>query len=104
LVHPDGTVDARMLTDEDVGAEVPALLADDAAPPGTAPVWLSLGTDSDTARLVALDADGHALDDLAPEPALGVGAPLAVHAGKVLAAEPRGQRVELSVFSCARGR
>jgi hypothetical protein len=102
VVRADGSTELRDVTDDDTGAGAPTLLAD-AAPPGDAQAWLSLANDSDVARLGALDAAGHALDDLAVEPSLGTGEALAVRAGRLLVARGQGKGLELDVLRCEKG-
>jgi len=101
-VRADGSTEVRDVTDDDTGAGAPTLLADP-APPGSVQAWLSLANDSDVARLCALDAAGHALDDLAVEPSLGTAEALVVRAGRLLVARGQGKRLELDVLSCERG-
>lgn len=102
--RPDGSTEARVIAEDEPSVDVPTLLVDDRGSPSGAEAWLAVGSDSDAARLVALAGDGSALDDLAVEPSLGVGAPLAARGGKLFVARSRGRAVELSVFACEKGR
>jgi hypothetical protein len=102
VVRADGTIDARTVSDEDVGPAVPSLLVD-----GTAdfalPGWLVLTSDSGVARLLALDAHGRGLDSLAAEPNAGTSTLLAARGGQLLASRPRGKGVEVFVLACEKG-
>jgi hypothetical protein len=102
LVRPDGAVEPRVVTDEDVGPGAPALVVDD-APVTAASGWLTIANDADALRLVALDADGRALDELAVEPNLGMATALAARAGKMLVSRPAGKGLEVQVMDCAAG-
>jgi len=102
VVRADGAIDARTVSDEDVGPAVPSLLVDANAESGT-PGWLSLTNDSGIARLLALDGQGRALDALAPEPSAGTATLLAVHARQLLATRPRGRGVEVFALTCEKG-
>lgn len=100
MVSPGGSIDARAVTEDEASVDVPVLVADDAPPAGAPAAWLGVANDSDVARLSALDAAGHSLDELSPEAAFGTGTPLAAHARRVVIAKPSGHRVELEVFTC----
>jgi hypothetical protein len=102
VVRADGAIDARTVSDEDVGPAVPSLLVD-ANARGQGLGWLSLTNDSGSARLVALDGQGRALDSLAAEPSAGTATLLAAHAGQILATRPRGRGVEGFVLACEKG-
>lgn len=102
LVRPDGSVEPRAVTDDEVGAAAPSLIVD-AAPPGAAHGWLLLTNDADAARVVALDAEGRAEDELAVEPGIGAGTPLAIRGGELLVARPHGKKLEIQVLACSPG-
>jgi hypothetical protein len=102
LVRAGGSVEARTVTDENVGAGTPSLLAD-AAPLTETHGWLALTDEADAVRLVALDGEGRAEDALAVEPALGISEPLALRAGRVLVSRSHGARLDLAVFACEKG-
>jgi hypothetical protein len=103
LVRPDGSIEPRVITDEDVGPGAPSFVVD-AAPPAGVHAWLGVADDADALRLVALDTDGRALDELAVEPGLGLATVLAARAGKVLVSRPAGKGLEVQVFGCDKGR
>ncbi len=103
LVRPDGSIEPRVVTDDDVGPGAPSLVVD-AAPPSDTHGWLTIANDADALRVVALDPDGRALDELAVEPSLGVATALAARGGRVLFSRPAGKGLELSVFACEKGR
>jgi hypothetical protein len=98
LIRPDGSVEPRVITDDDVGPGAPALIVDEA--PSGAHGWLTIANDADALRLVSLDADGRALDDLAVEPNLGLATALAARGGKVLVSRPAGKGLEVQVMAC----
>jgi hypothetical protein len=102
VVRADGAIDARTVSDEDVGPAVPSLLVDAKAESGT-PGWLSLTSDAGSARLLALDGQGRALDSLLAEPSAGTATLLAAHARQLLATRPRGRGVEGFVLACEKG-
>jgi hypothetical protein len=102
LVRSDGSMESRVITDDDVGPGAPSLVADPATAGGVH-AWLTLANDADALRLVALDADGRALDDLAVEPSLGMATALSLRAGKLLVSRPAGKGLELQVLSCEKG-
>jgi hypothetical protein len=102
LVRPDGSIEPRAITDDEVGAAVPSLLVD-AAPPGATHAWLALTNEADAARIGALDAEGRAEDALALEPSIGAATPLAIRGGEILIARARGRKLELQVVGCAAG-
>jgi hypothetical protein len=79
-------------------------LLEDASPPKGAPaVWLTLAGISDAPRLAALGSGLSVLDVLAPEPAIGAAEPLALDAGRMLVARPRGLAVDLETVQCIAG-
>jgi hypothetical protein len=102
LVRPDGSVDWRVVADDDVGAGAPSLVVDQTS--SVQHGWLTLANEADALRLVAVDGDGHALDDLAVEPSLGMATALSARGGKVFVSRPAGKGVELEVLSCEKGR
>ncbi|MBX3126960.1 MAG: hypothetical protein KF718_09600 [Polyangiaceae bacterium] len=102
-VLPGGSVEHHDLADAAVGAGVPSLLVDLAAPAAGQRLWLSLGSVTDVTRLGALDAAAKLLDRLDTEPALGAGEPIAARAGRLLVAEPKGLAMDLFVLGCERG-
>ncbi len=103
-VKPGGSVDASVIDDEKVGAGVPSLIVDRDAPKTAGQAaWLALAGVSDATRLAALGADGRVTDRLATEPLLRRAEPLAMLAGKILLAEPRGLAMDLSVVTCKPG-
>lgn len=102
VVRADGTVDARTVSDEDVGPAVPSLLVDGASD-FALPGWLALTSDSGAARLLALDPQGRGLDVLAVEPSAGTSTLLAVRGKEILATRPRGKGVEAFVLACEKG-
>jgi hypothetical protein len=101
LIRPDGAIEPRVVTDDDVGPGAPALVVDE-APLAGAHGWLTIANDADALRLVSLDAEGRALDDLAVEPNLGLSTALAARGGKVLVSRPAGKGLEIQVMSCAK--
>jgi hypothetical protein len=101
LVRAGGSIDWHVVADDDVGAGAPSLVVD--ATPSAQHGWLTLANDADALRLVAIDGDGHLLDDLAVEPNLGIATALSAQAGKLLVLRPAGKGVELEVFSCEKG-
>ncbi|HVW26085.1 MAG TPA: hypothetical protein VHC69_12000 [Polyangiaceae bacterium] len=102
LVRPDGAIEPRVVTDDDVGPGAPALVVDD-APAADASAWLTIANDADALRLVALDADGRPLDELAVEPNLGMASALAARSGRVVVSRPAGKGLEIQVMQCAKG-
>lgn len=102
FVRPDGSVDNRALPAEDLGSSAPTFLVDQ-SPSGERRVWLWLATDSETASLLPLDSEGHAIGEMLTEPALGHATPLAMSAGTIFAARPRSGGVSLDLFSCEPG-
>jgi len=102
LVHPDGSIDPRNVGDEEATVGVPSLVVDTAQVHDTNG-WLTVTSETDATRLVALDASGQPLDTLAAEPALGTAVPLALHEGELLVARPRGSMVSLSTVACDKG-
>jgi hypothetical protein len=62
-----------------------------------------LGSVTDATRVVALGNDGRPLDALDDEPSIGRAEPLALSAGQLLLARPRGLAVELSAARCHTG-
>jgi hypothetical protein len=101
LVRPDGSIDWRVVADDDVGAGAPSLVVD--VVPAAQHGWLTLANEADALRLVAIDGDGRALDDLAVEPTLGMATALSAQAGKLLVSRPAGKGVELEVLTCEKG-
>jgi len=102
LVRADGSVEPRVITDDDVGPGTPSLSMDPAPLPAVQG-WLTIANDADALRLVSLDGDGRALDDLAVEPNLGLATVLAARAGMVLVSRPAGKGVEIQVMTCGKG-
>lgn len=103
-VKPGGSVDASIIDDEKVGAGVPSLIVDrDAPKTDKQAAWLALAGVSDATRLAALGPDGRVIDHLATEPLLRRAEPLAMQAGKILLAQPRGLAMDLSVVTCTPG-
>jgi hypothetical protein len=101
-VMPDGSSEPRPFGDDEATVGLPSLLAD-SAPPKQTVAWLSLTSDADATRLVALDATGRPLDVLGAEAPLGSATPLAVHAGHMLVTRSRGTAAVLSTYACDRG-
>jgi hypothetical protein len=98
LIRPDGAIEPRVVTDDDVGPGAPALVVDEA--PRGAHAWLTIANDADALRLVSLDPDGRALDELSVEPNLGLATALAARGGKVLVSRPAGKGLELQLMAC----
>jgi hypothetical protein len=90
LVKLGGAVASRVV-DEAGGAGAPALL----------PGWISLASPSGMTRLAALSPRGELLDDLAPEPSLGAGEPIAATSEAILWARPLGKAMRLGVVRCS---
>lgn len=101
-VHADGSVDLRAIPAEDIGSSAPAFLVD-RSPSGERRVWLSLATDSETVRVVPLDAEGHVIGEASVESALRQATPLAMSSSSLLAAYPRNGGVSMDLFSCEPG-
>jgi hypothetical protein len=100
-IRPDGSSEPRVVTDDDVGPGAPTLVVDEA--PLTGPHgWLTIANDADALRLVSLDAEGRALDELAVEPNLGLATALAARGGRVLVSRPAGKGLEVQVMDCGR--
>jgi hypothetical protein len=70
--------------------------------PDLLPGWISLASVSGPTRIAALSPSGGLLDDLAPEPTLGAGEPVAASGSAILWARPAGRAMRLSVVRCAR--
>ncbi|HEX4335311.1 MAG TPA: hypothetical protein VH062_05320 [Polyangiaceae bacterium] len=102
LIRPDGSIEPRVVTDDDVGPGAPSLVVDVAPPSGTHG-FLTVADDADAVRLVSLDADGRAEDELAVEPSLALSTALAARAGKVLVSRPAGKGLEVEVLACEKG-
>jgi hypothetical protein len=90
LVKLSGGGDPRVLLDEAGGAGAPDLL----------PGWISLASMNGATRLGALTPAGELVDEIAPEPSLGAGEPIAATAAAILWARPAGQAMRLSVVRC----
>lgn len=99
-VHADGSVERRVLADDDVGSTVPTLLPDELTPSEPKARWVAFAADDETTRFGLLDAHGQPLKPLQPEASLLGGEPLAARDGKLLSAKAKGRRAELSVLSC----
>lgn len=103
-VAAGGSVDASVIDDDKVGAGVPSLIVDPAPPADNkVTAWLALAGVSDATRIAALGPDAHILDRLGTEPLLKRAEPLAMRAGRILLAEPRGLAMDLSVVTCKPG-
>ncbi len=93
----DGSVEQERLDDDDIGAGVPALLADPAASPANTEPWLAVSSPSDATRFGLARGQRTQLE---ADPMLAGAELIAVNAGKFLSQRARGLRVELSVLSC----
>jgi hypothetical protein len=102
-VAPDGSSERDRIEEEEAALGPPAFIAD-LSPADKAPaLWLALGGVNDVTRLVTLGTDGRVQDALAAEQALGSAEPLALSAGRMLVARPRGLAVELGLVRCGGG-
>jgi hypothetical protein len=90
LVKLGGSIEPRVVDEAGV-AGAPALL----------PGWISLASPSGVTRIAALSPRGDVLDDLAPEPSLGAGEPIAATSDAILWARPLGKAMRLQVVRCA---
>jgi hypothetical protein len=90
LVRLGGSADPRVLVEEAGSAGAPDLL----------PGWISLASVSGPTRIAAMAPSGELLDQLAPEPSLGAGEPLAATADAILWARPMVKAMRLSVVRC----
>jgi hypothetical protein len=103
LVRADGTIEGRVVEDDQLGVGAALLLVDRTPPPQGQATWLALSGLSDTTRLAALDARGHLIDRVAAEPAMRDAEPLALGSGRMLMVRPRRQAAELFVVTCRAG-
>jgi hypothetical protein len=90
VVRLGGGGEPRVLVEAAGGAGAPDLL----------PGWISLASVNGPTRIAAMTPAGELLDDLAPEPSLGAGEPLAANGDVVLWARPMGKAMRLSVVRC----
>ncbi len=90
LVRLGGGGEPRVLVEEAGSAGVPDLL----------PGWLSLASVNGATRLAAMTPSGELVDELAAEPSLGTGEPLAATADRIFWARPLGKAMRLSVVRC----
>ncbi len=90
LVRLGGGGEPHVLVESAGGAGAPDLL----------PGWISLASVSGPTRLAALTPAGELLDELAPEPSLGTGEPIAATRDAILWARPMGKAMRLSVVRC----
>ena len=99
-IGPDGSIERTVIEDQRVGAGTPTLLVDAEPPRGGVPAWLALGAVDGETELAVLDRNAKV--GAPPQPAAGIGRaePLALHAGRILLARPRGKAAELSVVEC----
>ncbi len=93
----DGTVTARPIESEGVGAGVPALLG--ASEPSGTP-WLALQALTGIVQVTPLVGEGLGAN-LHDEPAIGASEALVRNGDRLLIATPRGRAVELSVVECS---
>ncbi len=103
VARQGGTVESRVVANDDVTVGTPSLLVD-ATPTSEVAGWLELTDEADAARLAALDGDARVVDTLGVERNVGTGQALAVRGGRVLVAWPRGKGVEFGVLACNKGR
>lgn len=90
LVRLGGGGEPRVLVEEAGSAGAPDLL----------PGWISLASVNGATRIAAMTPSGDLLDELAPEPSLGTGEPIAATADRILWARPMGKAMRLSVVRC----
>jgi len=90
LVRLGGGGEPRVLVEEAGSAGAPDLL----------PGWISLASVNGATRLAAMTPAGELLDELAPEPSLGTGEPIAATTDRILWARPMGKAMRLSVVRC----
>ncbi len=98
-----GSVSRSAVQDESIGAGVPSLVVDSAAPKAGSATWLSLASVTDETQVAALTTSGKIRDRLEAEPSIRSAEPLAARAGRILIGRPRGLAVELSVLRCSPG-
>jgi hypothetical protein len=90
LVRLGGGGEPHVLVDHAGGAGGPDLL----------PGWISISSVNGPTRVAALSSEGELLDELAPEPSLGAGEPVAAAQEAILWARPAGKAMRLSVVRC----
>ncbi len=71
-----------------------------AGTPGLLRGWISLASLSGPTRIAAITPSGELVDELAPEPSLGAGEPVASTGDAILWARPMGKAMRLSVVRC----
>jgi hypothetical protein len=90
LIKLGGIGDPRVLVEAAGSAGAPVLL----------PGWISLASVNGATRIAALTPGGELVDDLAPDPALGTGEPIAARGDAILWARPLGKAMRLAVVRC----
>jgi len=90
VVRLGGGGEPHVLVEAAGGAGAPDLL----------PGWISLASVNGATRLAAITPEGALLDDLAPEPTLGAGEPIAATGDAILWARPLGKAMRLAVVRC----
>ena len=103
LVRADGTIESRVVEDEELGVGAASLLIDRTPPPQGQAMWLALSGVADATRVAALDARGHVIDRVGPESVMRGAEPLALDSGRMLMVRPRRQAAELFVVTCRAG-
>jgi hypothetical protein len=68
--------------------------------PDLLPGWISIASVSGATRIAGVSPMGDLLDDLASEPALGAGEPIAARGDAILWARPLGKAMRLSMVRC----
>lgn len=90
FVRLGGVGQPRVLAEEAPGLGIPDLL----------PGFISVSSTTGATRVATLSPRGELLDELAPEPSLGTGHPLAAARDTFLWARPLGRAMRLSVVRC----
>ncbi len=100
VIKLDGSVDATIVEDHDLGPGVPALVLDRKEKY----LWLSVANMAEQTRLARVSPSGDLLDGLRVDNTVKSAEPLAAESGRLLIARPAGLAVELEVVRCAVGR
>lgn len=99
VVKEDGSIDATVVEDRDLGPGAPTLVVDR----HKQQLWLSVASMAEETRLARVKASGDLVDGLAVDPIVKNAEPLAAHDGHLLLGRPAGLAIELEVVRCRAG-